>query len=119
MPLNSICGKRDATMTPTPLQQYIFNQILAERARQDEKFGEQLHTPPEWVMIIAEEMGEVAKEALEYHFNSKSLDNYLTELVQLAAVCCNAIEAHLKNEEANINDAYSQDNENMRGHNTF
>jgi len=78
-------------------QKIVIDLIIAERQMQDEKFGEQLHTPPEWVMIIGEELGEVAKAALENHFNGKPLHDYRMELVQLAAVCVNALESYYKN----------------------
>jgi hypothetical protein len=79
-------------------QKVVIDLIIAERQMQDEKFGEQLHTPPEWVMIIGEEFGEVAKAALENHFNGKPLYDYRMELVQLAAVCVNALESYYKNQ---------------------
>lgn len=62
---------------------------LAERTRQDTKWGEQNHKPLKWAAILAEEAGEVAKAALE-----GDGAEYRTELVQAAAVCLNAIESH-------------------------
>lgn len=38
--------------------------ILAERKRQDAKWGEQNHDPITWLAILMEEVGETAKEAL-------------------------------------------------------
>ena len=35
--------------------------VLAERVRQDEKWGVQDHDDPAWLMILAEEVGEVAE----------------------------------------------------------
>lgn len=63
-------------------------QILDERARQDEKWGEQNHHPIGWIAIAAEELGEAAKEALEQHYQS-----YRIELIQVAAVAVAAIES--------------------------
>jgi len=37
--------------------------VLKERARQDAKWGGQNHDPQTWVSILAEEVGEMAKEA--------------------------------------------------------
>lgn len=75
----------------------IFKQISAERDRQDAKFGEQNHLPVEWMPILMEEVGEVAKEALENHFNGiyrdpAALHNYRMELIQVAAVAVNMVE---------------------------
>lgn len=71
----------------------IFRQISEERDRQDAKFGEQNHLPVEWMPILMEEVGEVAKEALENHFNHLSLYNYRTELIQVAAVAVSMAES--------------------------
>lgn len=74
--------------------------IVAERARQDAKWGPQHHDPVYWVGILAEEMGEVAKEAIELRplaeRSERAVDSSLArlraELVQLAAVAVAAIE---------------------------
>ena len=42
----------------------ILAEIVAERQKQDAKWGEQNHNPIEWSAILTEECGEVAKEAL-------------------------------------------------------
>lgn len=55
--------------------------IAAERQRQDAKWGEQNHQPGQWMLILNEELGEVAKSILE---NDRA--NYLVELTQAAAV---------------------------------
>jgi len=44
----------------------IENEILAERFAQDQKWGEQNHDDLYWLGIFMEEVGEVAKEAIEY-----------------------------------------------------
>lgn len=69
--------------------------VLAERARQDEKWGLQNHEPAKWCNILTEEVGEVAKATLE--------DNeaeYLLEMTQVAAVAIAAIESLLRRKEA-------------------
>lgn len=71
--------------------------VLAERRRQDEKFGDQSgHTGVEWLAILAEEFGEVAKEAVEGHFAQRDNSNLKVELVQTAAVCVAWLEAIAK-----------------------
>lgn len=74
--------------------------ISAERARQDRQFGGQHHDPVYWVGILTEEMGEVAREAIELRpfaergqrTADESLARLRAELVQLAAVAVAAIE---------------------------
>jgi len=87
----------------------VFLDIIQERKRQITKFGIQNHRPIEWCAILGEEVGEVNKEALEYHFKdgfpdqyreSKQnlLKNYRKELVQVAAVAMAMIESLERNE---------------------
>jgi NTP pyrophosphatase (non-canonical NTP hydrolase) len=95
----------------------IFKEIKKERTRQDAKFGIQNNKPIEWIAILMEEVGEASKEALENHFkypvkdesientgtyykgdaafemyNENRLLSYRKELIEVAAVCINAIE---------------------------
>lgn len=73
----------------------ILEEIRAERVRQNAKWGEQNHTPIEWIAILGEEFGEASKEALENHFkyaNNTGLANYRKELIQVAAVAVQMIE---------------------------
>lgn len=79
--------------------------VIAERDRQDAKWGQQDHTPIEWMAILQEEVGEAAKEALEHHFgpryypeDAERLARYRAELVQVAAVAVAAIESLDRNE---------------------
>lgn len=83
-----------------------YAEIRRERERQDEQWGQQNHHPVYWVSILTEELGEVAKEAIE-------LDNYdgparraaarrlRAELVQLAAVAVATID-YLDREEGTL-----------------
>lgn len=52
------------------------SEIQKEVLRQNEKWGEQNHTMIEWQGILMEEVGEAAKEAVDFHFQNKK-DNYL------------------------------------------
>jgi len=81
----------------------IINEILSERKRQIEKFGKQNRTLIEWAVILGEEVGEVNRAALEFHFRneypniytkdkSEYLANFRKELIQVAAVCLEIIE---------------------------
>lgn len=71
---------------------YIYAEIRYERKCQDEEWGEQNHDPVYWVGILAEELGEVAKEAIESNLRDTSYQ-LRVELVHLAAVAVAAIEA--------------------------
>ncbi len=87
----------------------IFEQIKAERKRQDKKWGEQNHTPIEWIGILTEEVGEVAKEAVDFHFGdnpyvrAENLKNYRAELIQVAAVAVSMIECLERNSKSYAN----------------
>lgn len=70
----------------------IYDEIKLERKKQVEKWGEQNHNPIKWIVILTEEVGETAKEALE----KKKF--YRKELIQCAAVCVAAIESYDRNE---------------------
>jgi NTP pyrophosphatase (non-canonical NTP hydrolase) len=59
----------------------VINKIIAERKRQDEKWGsDRMLADYEWLTILVEEVGEVAKAMLE---GSPTVNE---ELVQVAAV---------------------------------
>lgn len=80
----------------------IFEEIKNERLAQDAKWGEQNHKPIEWVAILTEEIREVSKEALEYHFKKyyrdvDQLANYRKELIQVAAVAVAMIQCLERN----------------------
>lgn len=61
--------------------------VLAERRRQDQRWGFQDHAPAGWLALMAEELGEVARAALE-----RKPEDYPRELVQLAALAVAALE---------------------------
>lgn len=90
-----------ATETGTTKQGLIAIDIFKERDRQFAKWGKQEYCLVEWVAILTEEVGEAAKEAVDYHFNQ---DHHLPatqemhircmrkELVEVAAVAMQIIE---------------------------
>lgn len=75
-----------------------------ERVRQLEKFGEQDHTPEMWMAILAEEVGEVAKEICNMYTSPCNLvhDNYEVELIQVAAVAMSMLENFQKQRRSNV-----------------
>lgn len=60
--------------------------VLAERTRQDSKWGEQNHDPFTYLAILTEEVGELAQCALHSRFGGPEAWNMRTEAVQVAAV---------------------------------
>jgi NTP pyrophosphatase (non-canonical NTP hydrolase) len=69
------------------MSERIYEAIRAERFRQDAKWGVQDHSPSYWFIILAEEIGEIAKAIYEGDY-----DNYEVELVQSASVIVAALE---------------------------
>ena len=80
-------------------------EVLNERIRQNNKWGEQNHSLPEWIAILTEEVGEAAKEAVKYHHKEnvegvqpteetqrERLENFRKEMIQVAAVAVQIIE---------------------------
>ena len=63
--------------------------VLAERERQDAKWGEQNHPIETWMLILMEEVGEMSKAALE----NRPEDEVRSELVQVAAVALSMLES--------------------------
>ena len=63
--------------------------VRGERHRQLRKFGFQEHTPEEWLAILTEEVGELAKAIVEKRFGPPLMDANATiakEAIQVAAV---------------------------------
>jgi NTP pyrophosphatase (non-canonical NTP hydrolase) len=77
-----------------------------ERQRQDQKWGVQRHPYPVWLMILTEEVGEVA-EAMQKEYGwgkASDADDLYKELIHVAAVAL-AIAEQVKEEreqDANI-----------------
>jgi NTP pyrophosphatase (non-canonical NTP hydrolase) len=67
----------------------IFERISIERERQDD-----LHEFPTEIRlaVLTEEVGEIAKELQERHYEGKDKFHLIIELIQTAAVCVRWIE---------------------------
>lgn len=87
MKLNNI--QQALRALPDDVQRKAILSVILERMRQDQKWGEQNHSPEKWLMILAEEIGEFSRA----HMN-KNKANIRPELVQVVAVglvmleCC-------------------------------
>jgi NTP pyrophosphatase (non-canonical NTP hydrolase) len=80
--------------------------IRKERQRQNSKWGEQNHNVVEWIAILTEEVGEAAKEAVDFHFaygdisnlpagknlQQERINSLKKELIQVAAVAVSILE---------------------------
>lgn len=65
----------------------VYTEITLERTRQFTKWGDQNRTKYEWLAILTEEVGEVAKAILECDH-----ENYQEELIQVAATVVTTLE---------------------------
>ena len=84
----------------TALQGKILQDIIAERNRQDDKWGKDRdHLMVEWLSILGEEYGEICKATNELHWELdsdarvKKYKNLEEELIQTAAVCIATLES--------------------------
>lgn len=84
------------------LMEFVLNQIVGERRKQDAKWGQQNHAPVWWLSIATEELGEVAQaiNKMEWESDAEEKAKWLNcikdEFVQLAAVCEAAIECLIR-----------------------
>ena len=67
----------------------VLEEVMEERKRQDELWGEQNHDDGIWLAILVEEVGEVANDINEQS-SSKELRE---ELIQVAAVAVSWVES--------------------------
>lgn len=76
------------------LQEHVIGDVIQERIRQEEKWGEQNHDPFIYLTILMEEVGETAQAALETRFGGKhgGLENLRQEAIQTAAVAMAIVE---------------------------
>lgn len=77
----------------------IIADIVAERTKQDEKWGIQDHNFTTWLVILMEEVGEFSKAYLEFLFakttladKQKQIVNVREELIQVCAVAVAMVE---------------------------
>lgn len=75
-------------------QQKIISDVIAERKRQDEKWGEQNHNAFVWSSIIGEEYGEMCKAINEFGFDPtpETEQEIYKEAIQTMASCMAMLE---------------------------
>lgn len=81
--------------------------VIAERRRQDAKFGKQDHDPAWWMVIMGEEYGETCQAVCEYRWaeamptvknRMQRIDHALAEAAQVSAVGVAMMQAIMRNE---------------------
>lgn len=77
-----------------PEKKKIIADVLAERKRSDEKWGEQNHGAYRWASIIGEEYGEMCKAINEFGFNPtlETKQDVYSETIQTIASCMAMLE---------------------------
>jgi|GEM_PF-1169025 len=80
-------GKCAAAIIESALEE-----VLAERMRQNAKWGEQNHDPITWLAILTEEVGEFSEAALHLRFGGPKAAGLRAEAVQVAAVALQIVE---------------------------
>ena len=78
------------------------NEVLKERERQNAKWGWQRHDYGTWLMILVEEVGEVAQAMQKQKGWGKDTDSddLFTELIHVAAVATAIAEQVKESEQA-------------------
>lgn len=86
----------------------VLEEVAEERQSQDDKWGEQNHTPSRYFDILMEEVGEVAKALVEAQAYTDQDDcisahnwwtEYRKELVHVAAVAVAMVESFDREED--------------------
>lgn len=85
----------------------MIEKILLAKKEAILKYGTCNHSPIIWASILAQEVGEVNKEAMTLECNEKYyqlpedeiLDRYESELLQVGATVLNALESLYRNEK--------------------
>lgn len=70
--------------------------VLAERARQDQQWGEQNNDPFVYLAVLTEEVGELAQAALHARFGGPASVGLNMEAVHVAAVALAIVECLLR-----------------------
>lgn len=90
------CYERDplnAFKKASPVTVGVSVKVLNERLRQEAKWGEQNHDTLTWLAILGEEVGEANQASLETRYSGKkTIQDYMEEMVQVAAVAQAAVE---------------------------
>lgn len=88
-------------LEPFTIPLKIISDVISERERQDEKWGEQNHNAFVWSSIIGEEYGEMCKAINEFGFNPtpETEQEIYKEAIQTMASCMAMLECLERNRE--------------------
>ena len=81
--------------------QEVLIQVVEERKRQDAKWGEQNHSPYQWLAILTEEVGEYAQAILHDEFGGSHAGTAEEEMLHVAAVAIQILEWYKRREAQN------------------
>jgi len=81
-----------ALLTQANAKTDALRDVMAERKRQDAKWGEQNHDPFTYLTVLMEEVGEFAQAALHARFGGKAAVKLREEAVHSAAVALAIVE---------------------------
>ena len=103
--LTELKERRESSLRPaTSIQNDVIKAVLAERQRQDEKWGEQNHLPQFWTGILGEEYGELCQAINETVFDNGEeerkkggYENMFREAIHVAAVAVGFLECLERN----------------------
>ena len=70
----------------------VYDEIRAERVRQDAIWGAQMHSLFVYVVVLAEECGEVARAVHDLRFAGGARQSLRDELIQVAATAVQIVE---------------------------
>jgi len=77
-------------------EQRSIAEVVAERIRQDDKWGDQSHLPPAfWLAILMEEVGEVGEEVEALDGFGKIMTKAIIEVGQMAKANCEDSDVNL------------------------
>lgn len=76
----------------------VMERVVEHYYRNQRKWGQQNHTPAEWLAILSEEFGEVAREVNEKTFRSPSDIDLYYELADMIAVGISMMSALVSDE---------------------
>lgn len=81
-------------MDDSMVQSKVIVDVMMERKRQDEKWGEQNHNPYIYLTILIEEVGELGQAILETQFGGKhgGWENVRKEAIHCTAVALALVE---------------------------
>jgi len=82
------------------VDEFMLDEVRKERTRQREKFGTQHLTPTQFLAVLVEEVGEVARAICDGDGY-----NYQDELIQVAAVAIAAVSQYTKENNGEKQDA--------------